>query len=119
MELNQVVAASTVSALDSPLPQQPPGTPPINFKKTALRQCKSQMTSNGLSFDNDRLEFREFVDVGSQTNPGYMSPADKEKEALQDAVTAYEMQNKFLNKEVLELNHLRQQAGDREQKLFM
>jgi hypothetical protein len=34
-------------------------------------------------------------------------------------VTAYEMQNKFLNKEVLELNQLRQQANDREQKLFM
>ena len=34
-------------------------------------------------------------------------------------VTAYEMQNKFLNKEVLELNQLRQQAIDREQKLFM
>jgi hypothetical protein len=28
-------------------------------------------------------------------------------------------QNKFLNKEVLELNQLRQQAADREQKLFM
>ena len=34
-------------------------------------------------------------------------------------VTAYEMQNKFLNKEVLELNQLRQHAIDREQKLFM
>ena len=29
------------------------------------------------------------------------------------------MQNKFLNKEVLELNQLRQQAIDREQKLFL
>ncbi len=44
---------------------------------------------------------------------------DREKEYLQDALTAYEMQNKFLNKEVLELNQLRQQAADREQKLFM
>ena len=34
-------------------------------------------------------------------------------EGLQDTVTAYEMQNKFLNKEVLELNQLRQQAIDR------
>jgi len=40
-------------------------------------------------------------------------------EKLQDMVTAYEMQNKFLNKEVLELNQLRQQATDREQKLFI
>ena len=41
------------------------------------------------------------------------------QEGLQDTVTAYEMQNKFLNKEVLELNQLRQQAIDREQKLFL
>ena len=41
------------------------------------------------------------------------------QEGLQDTVTAYEMQNKFLNKEVLELNQLRQQAAEREQKLFM
>ena len=32
------------------------------------------------------------------------------QEGLQDTVTAYEMQNKFLNKEVLELNQLRQQG---------
>ena len=44
---------------------------------------------------------------------------EKEKEGLIDTVTAYEMQNKFLNKEVLELNQLRQQAAEREQKLFM
>ena len=42
-----------------------------------------------------------------------------EWEKLQDTVLAYEMQNKFLNKEVLELNQLRTQANDREQKLFM
>ena len=42
-----------------------------------------------------------------------------EMERLQDTVTAYEMQNRFLNKEVLELNQLRTQATDREQKLFM
>ena len=42
-----------------------------------------------------------------------------EWEKLQDTVAAYEMQNKFLNKEVLELNQLRTQANDREQKLFM
>ena len=48
-----------------------------------------------------------------------MNQVDKEKEDLADTVTAYEMQNKFLNKEVLELSQLRQQAGDREQKLMM
>ena len=112
MELNQVAAAATATKAESPVVGNI--QPPI-FKKTALSQCK-QMTSNGLSFDNDRLEFREFVDVGSQTSGPFV---DREKESLQDAVTAYEMQNKFLNKEVLELNHLRQQAVDREQKLFM
>ena len=35
------------------------------------------------------------------------------KETLEDTVMAYEMQNRFLNKEVLELNQLRQQAIDR------
>lgn len=57
--------------------------------------------------------YSEKVHVGTQTD------VDKVKEALQDTVTAYEMQNKFLNKEVLELNQLRQQAIDREQKLFI
>ena len=55
------------------------------------------------------------MDISSQTS----DLVDKVKEDLQDTVTAYEMQNKFLNKEVLELNNLRQQANDREQKLFM
>ena len=53
------------------------------------------------------------VSLGTQTEP------DRLQEGLQDTVTAYEMQNKFLNKEVLELNQLRQQAIDREQKLFL
>ena len=73
----------------------------------------------------------EKVSVGSQTDN------DKDKEHLEDMVTAFQMQNKFLNKvriwnnlletmdikfnfqEVLELNQLRQQAIDREQKLFI
>ena len=50
---------------------------------------------------------------------GTQTEADRLQEGLQDTVTAYEMQNKFLNKEVLELNQLRQQAIDREQKLFL
>ena len=54
---------------------------------------------------------------GSSTDSESISAQDIEK--LQDMVVAYEMQNKFLNKEVLELNQLRQQAIDREQKLFM
>merc|ERR1712241_674040 len=47
------------------------------------------------------------------------SDASLDVEKLQDTVTAYEMQNRFLNKEVLELNQLRQHAIDREQKLFL
>ena len=57
--------------------------------------------------------FSEKVSVGSQTD------IEKQRESLQDTVTAFLMQNKFLNKEVLELNQLRQQAMDREQKLFL
>ena len=54
-----------------------------------------------------------------QVSLGTQTETDRLQEGLQDTVTAYEMQNKFLNKEVLELNQLRQQAIDREQKLFL
>jgi len=63
--------------------------------------------------DGTTFYYAEKVSLGTQTD------ADKTKEALEDTVTAYEMQNRFLNKEVLELNQLRQQAIDREQKLFI
>ncbi|XP_059091006.1 TBC1 domain family member 2B-like isoform X2 [Tigriopus californicus] len=92
MELKQVVAQSAAYPEVSPGPK---------------------LTSNGISFDSDKFEFKEFVDIGVQTD------IDKERENLQDTVMAFEMQNKFLNKEVLELNHLRQQATDKEQKLFI
>ena len=36
--------------------------------------------------------------------------SEKQKDSLQDMVSAFLMQNKFLNKEVLELNQLRQQG---------
>merc|ERR1719483_461631 len=62
---------------------------------------------------NGTFFYAEKVTVGTQCD------SDKEKETLQDTVTAFQMQNKFLNKEVLELNQLRQQAIDREQKLFI
>ena len=52
-------------------------------------------------------------------SPNHTSTASVEWEKMQDTVAAYEMQNRFLNKEVLELNQLRTQANDREQKLFM
>ena len=71
------------------------------------------------SFDSDKFEFKEFVDQGVQCTELAAVVVDKEKESLADTVTAYEMQNKFLNKEVLEQNQLRQQAAEREQKLFM
>lgn len=48
--------------------------------------------------------FTEKVGVGCQTD------TEKHKESLQDMVSAFLMQNKFLNKEVLELNQLRQQG---------
>ena len=37
--------------------------------------------------------------------------SEKQKDSLQDMVSAFLMQNKFLNKEVLELNQLRQQGN--------
>ena len=52
-------------------------------------------------------------DVADQVSLGTQTETDRLHEGLQDTVTAYEMQNKFLNKEVLELNQLRQQAIDR------
>ena len=39
---------------------------------------------------------------------------EKQKDSLQDMVSAFLMQNKFLNKEVLELNQLRQQGNTSE-----
>ena len=76
------------------------------------------------SLQNASLDFVLFYftspDLGvSQVSLGTQTETDRLQEGLQDTVTAYEMQNKFLNKEVLELNQLRQQAIDREQKLFL
>ena len=104
--------------MNSSLSSDSPGCPGSIKQKLAT-------TSNGLSFDSDKFEFKEFVDVASQTTHTYNNGngggnlTEKERERLNDTVTAYEMQNKFLNKEVLELNQLRQQAIDKEQKLFM
>ena len=53
----------------------------------------------------DEVPFQyENVSVGSQTEE------EDSKETLQDTAKAFLMQNKYLNKEVLELNQLRQQA---------
>ena len=76
----------------------------------AVKVATPPIVTNG-SFSYEG--YVEKVGVGSQTDN------DKEKENLEDMVMAFQMQNKFLNKEVLELNQLRQQANDREQKLFI
>ena len=55
----------------------------------------------------------ENVSVGSQTEE------EDSKETLQDTAKAFLMQNKYLNKEVLELNQLRQQAMEKEHKHFL
>ena len=49
-----------------------------------------QFTANGNS--NGYFGYVEKVPVGTQTE------ADREKEQLEDTVTAFQMQNKFLNK---------------------
>jgi len=82
----------------------------LELKEKMGVQISPPLLCNG---DTSNIFFCEKVCVGTQ------SDLDKQKESLQDTVTAYEMQNKFLNKEVLELNQLRQQANDREQKLFI
>ena len=56
------------------------------------------------SSSGSQFTFCEKVTVGCQTE------SEKQKESLQDMVAAFLMQNKFLNKEVLELNQLRQQG---------
>ncbi|KAK7021911.1 hypothetical protein SK128_021334 [Halocaridina rubra] len=53
----------------------------------------------------------ETVTRGTQTT-------DIERDALKDSLEAYRCQNAYLNKEILELNLLRKQASDREQKLI-
>jgi len=75
--------------------------------------AKIDQASPPLSAQAGGFFYTEKVSLGTQTE------TDRLQEGLQDTVTAYEMQNKFLNKEVLELNQLRQQAIDREQKLFL
>ena len=46
-----------------------PGGPRLNLSSSNLQKiavCRT--TSNGISFDSDRGEFKEFIDVGVQTN---------------------------------------------------
>ncbi|XP_071749014.1 TBC1 domain family member 2B isoform X3 [Lepeophtheirus salmonis] len=86
----------------------------IELHQAVVSENSPKLGSSGISFDSDKFEFKEFVDIGVQTDL-----FGKEREHLLDTVTAYEMQNKFLNKEVLELNQLKQQAIEREQKLFI
>ena len=145
---NQVHENELKSVMNTSVPPSPggPRCPPAAFHPQTLgvgqhpKMAVGRTSSNGISFDSDRGEFKEFVDVGVQTNEKAStygpekrasehittsiiesndSITENDIEKLQDMVTAYEMQNKFLNKEVLELNQLRQQAIDREQKLFM
>ena len=79
----------------------------------------SNASLQNASLDFVLFDFTSSDLVVSQVSLGTQTETDRLQEGLQDTVTAYEMQNKFLNKEVLELNQLRQQAIDREQKLFL
>lgn len=60
-----VQVGSGTSAAHGQLPSTPSGLPP---KHPGLVRLHSN--SNGISFDSDKGEFKEFVDVGSQTNEG-------------------------------------------------
>ena len=54
LELSSVVLASAAAANENSLPSAGSSPNPI------------KLTSNGMSFDSDRSEFKEFVDVGVQ-----------------------------------------------------
>ena len=62
---NPVGVVQVSSATHGQLPSTPSGLPP---KHPGLVRLHSN--SNGISFDSDKGEFKEFVDVGSQTNEG-------------------------------------------------
>ncbi|CAL4120820.1 unnamed protein product, partial [Meganyctiphanes norvegica] len=66
-------------------------------------------SSQGSSIE--KLIVYEKISRGTQTT-------DQERDALKDALEAYRSQNTFLNKEILELNLLRKQASEREQRLI-
>jgi len=144
---NQIHEIELKNVMHESVPPSPggPRTPHLSNLSLHKLQLTGRASSNGISFDSDKGEFKEFIDVGSQTRQQTSMHGQEVRasehvtaslskdaasgdgettslpdvEKLQDTVTAYEMQNKFLNKEVLELNQLRQQAIDREQKLFI
>ena len=68
------------------------------------QQLATPITTGSSANGSQHFVFYEKVAVGCQTE------SEKQKESLQDMVSAFLMQNKFLNKEVLELNQLRQQG---------
>jgi hypothetical protein len=60
---------------------QPPTTPlGLGPKHPSLMRLHSN--SNGISFDSDKGEFKEFIDVGSQTNEGNDFPNRKASDPL-------------------------------------
>ncbi len=96
MELSNVVASAVLSSSsDSPGgPNNPGSTGPLPLPHP--RPPPMMATSNGISFDSDRFEFREFVAVACQTS-------DKEDEDLQ--VSLSERESNFFVREVL-FSHL-------------
>ena len=78
----------------------------LNQKIEQQQQATPLSVGVAGSGQQQQFVFCEKVSVGSQTE----TQGEKQKESLQDMVAAFLMQNKFLNKEVLELNQLRQQG---------
>ena len=70
--VNNLTSSQTSSHLSVGTPgtgAQPPTTPlGLGPRHPSLMRLHSN--SNGISFDSDKGEFKEFVDVGSQTNEG-------------------------------------------------
>lgn len=65
------------------------------------------------------LASKEAEDIVNSNDKPLVTRLTEEVEALKDAVAAFHVQNKFLNKEILELNELRWNSDERERHLII
>ncbi|XP_054706604.1 TBC1 domain family member 2B-like [Uloborus diversus] len=96
------------------------------FQEMLIQKDKTIMALTNEIFDLetekvDEKQRRKSVEsVKSESTKPVVEPKEAMTiDDLKDAVQAFELQNKFLNNEILELNHLRRDAEDRVQLLSM
>ena len=68
MELQHVMNTSVPPSPGGPFSPMPKSTPIVNKLNIHPKVSALRTSSNGLSFDSDKGEFKEFVDVGVQTS---------------------------------------------------